>query len=62
MICGRAVNRDMIANAPEKTWGGGQTILLADDLAEVRLFVERCLVRWGYVVLTAKDGRETLAH
>ena len=51
---------DMTTDAAEKTWGGGRTVLLADDQAEVRSFVEHCLLLWGHVVLTAKDGREAL--
>lgn len=50
----------MILNDAEKKWGADQTILLAYNQAEARTFVERCLVRWGYVVLAAKDGTEAL--
>jgi signal transduction histidine kinase/ActR/RegA family two-component response regulator len=39
----------------------GATILLAEDLAPVLNLTERMLQRFGYTVLTARDGEEAMA-
>ena len=40
--------------------GGSETILLADDDEVLRSMAEKMLTRFGYQVLTAKDGETTL--
>lgn len=40
--------------------GGSETILLAEDEAEVRRFAEQALTRLGYTVLAAPDGPTAL--
>lgn len=39
----------------------GQRILLVEDQPEVRAHVEKLLIRMGYVVIAAADGKEALA-
>ena len=47
--------------ARKSTGGGKETILLVEDQHEVRKFVLRTLVSFGYDVLDAADGPEALA-
>lgn len=42
------------------TVGGTETILLAEDEAEVRNFCEKVLEKFGYKVITAADGEEAI--
>ncbi len=45
---------------PEKPRGGNETILVAEDDAEIAELAKRILVQAGYTVLTAADGEEAL--
>jgi signal transduction histidine kinase len=47
--------------APPQAAGAGARILVAEDNAVNRMYVERLLSRRGYEVTTAVDGREVLA-
>jgi PAS domain S-box-containing protein len=50
-----------IVSAKLKTSSVGQeTILVADDQADIRFFIERSLSKWGYSVITATDGKEAI--
>ncbi len=44
----------------EKTRGGMETILLAEDEESIRLFIERILKDLGYTVLVARNGEEAI--
>lgn len=41
---------------------GRETVLLVDDESAIRRAAARMLVRFGYRVLTAQDGREALGY
>ena len=47
--------------APNAVDGGTETILVAEDNAELRNLMKEVLVRKGYAVLEARDGEEALA-
>lgn len=51
------VSEPMAIEAEAET---GQRILLVEDQPEVRAHVEKLLIRMGYVVIAAADGREAL--
>ena len=40
-----------------KLSGGNETILLVEDELSIRRVVAKCLLRWGYSVLEAEDGK-----
>ncbi len=42
--------------------GGSETILVIDDIAEVRHLCRRFLKRYGYHVVTAENGRQAVAY
>jgi signal transduction histidine kinase/CheY-like chemotaxis protein len=46
---------------PEGRTGVGRTLLVVEDDAQIRQLAERTLVKRGYSVLTAADGRDGLA-
>jgi len=46
--------------SPDRDWRGGGTLLVADDEESVREIVEEMLVRRGFTVITAADGREAV--
>jgi PAS domain S-box-containing protein len=49
-----------VADAPVAVRGGTETVLMAEDNAEVRALVRSVLQRAGYRVLAANDGEEAL--
>ena len=49
------------ASKPRDLWGSGR-VLIVEDEDMVRAVAERALVRQGYIVETACDGEEGLAH
>ncbi len=49
------------AAKPRDLWGSGR-VLIVEDEDMVRAVAERALVRQGYIVETASDGEEGLAH
>jgi signal transduction histidine kinase/CheY-like chemotaxis protein len=58
-----AANADAVADAETDsadTSKGHETVLLAEDDAQLRALVRRCLVSRGYIVLEAKHGEEAL--
>jgi PAS domain S-box-containing protein len=54
----RARSKDR--DSPDLDWRGGGTVLVADDEESVREVVEEILVRKGFTVITAADGREAV--
>ncbi len=50
----------LIPIAPEETPRGTETVLLIEDEAEVLRMTKTMLTRYGYVVLSARDGKEGL--
>ena len=54
-------HRHETARSGRASMGGHETILIAEDEAAVRVFVERVLTRAGYRVLAAANGQEALA-
>ena len=49
------------ASPPQPAHGGCETILLVEDEPAVRQMVGRCLLKYGYRVIEATNGREALA-
>jgi|CXWL01.1.fsa_nt_gi PAS domain S-box-containing protein len=63
LVFPRAVEESAARDAaavPAVKAAGGQTILVAEDEAQVRKLVDRVLTQLGYVVLTAASGTEAL--
>ena len=56
---GQDLHREKAAAAIPQ--GGGETILLADDDADVRRMIESLLTRFGYNVVLAVDGDEAVS-
>jgi signal transduction histidine kinase len=50
----------LIPIAPEETPGGTETVLLIEDEVDVLRMTETMLSRYGYTVLSARDGEEGL--
>ena len=50
-----------IGNAPARAIGNGQTVLVVDDEAAIRMIARRTLEASGYRVLLASDGAEAIA-
>jgi len=48
-------------NKPEKSAGGGETILLVEDTVELLKLFSKCLKTQGYRVLAAGDAKEAIS-
>jgi PAS domain S-box-containing protein len=59
---GDEVGRPGVEPALEGELGGGETILVVEDEAPLREFIELILSEAGYRVVTAADGEEALAR
>jgi two-component system, cell cycle response regulator len=49
---------EVLPNCPNQDTARGPRVLLAEDNTVVQLVVQKWLVRWGYDVVAAADGRE----
>ncbi|MDA0230390.1 MAG: PAS domain S-box protein [Proteobacteria bacterium] len=57
----KVTDRAQLDGKTETPLGHGETVLVVEDEADVRVLVEAVLVSLGYRALMAKDGREGLA-